>query len=102
MSYPVLLAQASGVVLTTDVAVSWPVLVAFLVLAVAYGEARVHIASLRDRATEQKGKTEALEGRVAVVESRTDRTDGRVDHVLELLTEVRSDVKRLLERGKAA
>lgn len=70
-----------------------------VVCAVGIAESRWQISYLREWKKENEAEKQALQGRVAALEASRDRTNQRVDHLLELLTEVRADVKRLLERG---
>lgn len=95
MQAPTLLAQTAGVVITTDLAVSWPVLVVLVVVVLAWGEARVHIAALREWKSEAKAQ-------IAALQKGADTQGQQIVHIVEMLTEMRSDVKRLLLRDKDA
>lgn len=82
-----------------DTHVTLGLVMTLIVVAVALAESRWQVSYLREWKKELEAEKVALQGRVAALEASRDRTNQRVDHLLELLTEVRSDVKRLLERG---
>lgn len=91
------LAQAAGVVLTGDIAVSWPVLLVLSLVILAWGEARVHISALRE------WKREAIV-QINALQKGADTQGQQILHIVEMLTEVRSDMKELLHRkdGRSA
>lgn len=99
MVLPTLFAQASGVVLTSDLQVSWPLLVVFGVVIIGWGEARVHISGLREWKKEAAAEIAALKKETGVLNGRADLQGQQMTHILNLLEELRADVKRLLRQG---
>lgn len=75
---------------------------ALCVVAIAWGEARVHIAALREWKREAQAEITALKGTTAALSGRADLQDQRMNHILELLKEMREDVKSLLRIRDAA
>jgi hypothetical protein len=102
MPYPTLLADAPGVVLTGDFSASWPVLCVLALVVLAWGEARVHIASLREWKREATVEIASLKAQVSSLEVRDGRTAERLDHMAKQLDGIGADVKALLRRESAA
>lgn len=88
---PTLMAQSSGVMLTADMAASWPVLCVLALVVLAWGEARVHLSALREWKHEAKAQIEALQ-------RESDTQSQQITHIVEMLAEVRGDLKQLLHR----
>ena len=99
MVLPTLIAQAPGVVLTSELQVSWPLLVVFAVVVIGWGEARVHISSLREWKREASADIAALKKETSVLDGRANLQGQQMAHILSLLEELRVDVKRLLRQG---
>lgn len=102
MHVPTLLAQSSGLVLTSDLAVSWPVLVALVLVVLGWGEARVHVSGLREREKAREAQAVALEGRIAALEVREGRAMERVDYLAARLDRIDEKLDRLLDRKGVA
>jgi peptidoglycan hydrolase CwlO-like protein len=75
--------------------------IALCVVAIAWGEARVHISGLREWKKEAQVKIDGLERQAQDAKSRADLQGQQINHILQLLTEMREDVKSLVRRGVA-
>lgn len=95
-----LLAQATGVVLTADLSVSWPILVVLSFILLAWGEARVHISGLREWRREAEVKIAAQGAQIAAMEVRESRTVARLDHLSAQLSTMDTKLDRLLGQGR--
>jgi hypothetical protein len=72
-----------------------------VVVAVAWGEARVNISSLREWKEKAMVQIESLQKENADIKGRADLQGQQINHILQMLTEVREDVKRILQRSTA-
>lgn len=68
-------------------------------MAIAWGEARVHIASLREWRREAEVKIASQAAQLSAMEVRESRTVARLDHLTEQLRGMDLKLDRLLERS---
>lgn len=73
-----------------------------ILVALAWGEARVHIASLREWRREAEVKIASQAAQIAAMEVRESRTVARLDHLTEQLSRMDGKLDRLLARGAVA
>lgn len=100
MNLPTLAALAVTMLGETD-GVTIGLAVGLCVLGVAYGEARVHISSLREWKAKAQEKLDGLERQSQEARGRADLQGQQINHILQMLTEMREDVKSLLRRNTA-
>lgn len=91
------------IVLAADVlSEASPITIGFAVvivgLGVAWGETRVHVSGLREWKSKAEQQIEALQTENADIKGRANIQGQQIAHIIEMLTELRTDVKRLLER----
>jgi uncharacterized protein YjdB len=72
-----------------------------VIVALAYGEARVHISGLREWKERAMQQIDSLQKENADIKGRADLQGQQINHILAMLAEVRDDVKRLLRRDVA-
>lgn len=101
MHSPTPLAQAIAPVLAAELAQFWPFLVVIAALILAWGEARFHLAGLREWKREAQVKIDGLERQAQESRGRADLQGQQINHILQLLGEMRADVKTLLQRNVA-
>lgn len=75
--------------------------IALCVVALAWGEARVHISGLREWKEKATTKIEGLERQAQEARGRADLQGQQMNHILQMLTEMRQDMKSLLSRNVA-
>lgn len=90
-TYAAIIGDADGITIGLGVALAGVVL--------AWGEARVHISGLREWQKEAQERIKNLELRSQEANGRADLQDQRITHILEMLTEMRQDLKSLLQRN---
>lgn len=73
-----------------------------IIIAIAWGEARVHIAGLREWRREAEVKIAAQAAQIAAMEVRESRTVARLDHLTEQLRGMDGKLDRLLARSAVA
>lgn len=73
--------------------------IALCVVAAAWGEARVHISGLREWKARAQEKLDGLERQSQETRGRADLQGQQINHILQMLTEMREDVKSLLRRN---
>jgi hypothetical protein len=73
-----------------------------VLVALAWGEARVHIASLREWRREAEVKIASQAAQIAAMEVRESRTVARLDHLTEQLSRMDGKLDRLLARNAVA
>lgn len=76
--------------------------IALVAVALAWGEARVHISGLREWKAKAQEKLDGLERQTQEARGRADLQGQQINHILQMLTEMREDVKSLLRRNTAA
>lgn len=75
--------------------------IALAVVAIAWGEARVHISGLREWKREATAKLDALDRQAQDAKGRADLQGQQINHILQMLGEMRADLKTLLQRNVA-
>lgn len=73
-----------------------------ILIGIAWGEARVHIAGLREWKREAEVKIAAQAAQLAAMEVRESRTVARLDHLATQLQNIDLKLDRLLTRSSAA
>lgn len=91
--FATVLSEADGITIGLAVALG--------LVAIAWGEARVHISGLREWKREAQTKLDGLERQAQEARGRADLQGQQINHILQMLTEMRQDLKSLLSRNMA-